>query len=99
MTPARAKDVDWSAHCETCGVPIDAVERPAKVRRMSPTRIQTALAYLSLARTLRKLAHDYKRWAREAEADGNLLNYRHWRDCSDRAWDNARFYLRQARIS
>ena len=60
--------------------------------------MSTALSYLSLSRTLRRLAHDYKRMALEDEQAGNLERYRLFRGYSDRAWRNAKFYLNQARI-
>lgn len=37
-----------------------------------------SLAFLSLARTQRRLAGEYRRWAREAEADGKLEQYRRY---------------------
>lgn len=33
-------------------------------------------AFFSLAKTQRRLAGEYRMWAREAEASGNLANYR-----------------------
>ena len=64
----------------------------------SPIRQQRARDYLSLAKTLREIAHSHKRSALRAEADGFLKSYRFFRQASDRAWRNAKYYLNQARI-
>lgn len=38
--------------------------------------LEVSAAFLSLAKTQRRLAGEYRKWAREAEAEGNLTNYR-----------------------
>lgn len=47
----------------------------------------------------RRRAHEYKRWAMEAEAAGNLSTYRHYRRQSDRSWRLAWSALREARLN
>ena len=53
-------------------------------------------AFASLALTLRKHAHSYKKWAEEAEAKGDLEDYRRWRSQSDKSWRGAKRYLELA---
>ena len=47
----------------------------------------------------RHRAHEYKRWAMEAEAEGNLSTYRHWKAQSDKSWRAAWAALREARLN
>jgi hypothetical protein len=47
----------------------------------------------------RRRAHQYKHWALEAEAEGNLPTYRHFRQQSDRSWRLAWAALREARLN
>ncbi len=64
--------------------------------RSIPTR--DAAAYLSLAKTMRRLAHSARREALKWEADGNLKNYIAMRHECDRLWGSAKFYLLHAKI-
>jgi len=54
-------------------------------------------AFLSLAKTQRRLAHEYRRWAQEDEAAGRLARCRKYRAESERLWQAAKFHLRHAR--
>jgi len=54
--------------------------------------------WLAHARGNRRRAHEYKRWAKEYEAQGNLPRYRHYRQQSDRSWRAAWDALRSAKI-
>jgi hypothetical protein len=54
--------------------------------------------WLMHAKGNRRRAHDYKRWALEAEAAGNLSTYRHFRKQSDRSWKAAWDALASAKI-
>jgi hypothetical protein len=54
--------------------------------------------WLDHARGNRRRAHEYKRWAKEAEATGNLSSYQHYRRQSDRSWRLAWSALREARL-
>lgn len=71
-----------------------AVERESGDRR---PRSATVVALLSLSHTQRRLAHQYKNWALEAERAGKLLDYRKWKVESDRCWSGALWHLHQAR--
>lgn len=53
-------------------------------------------AYASLALTMRRQAHQYRRWALEAEQGGKLEEYRRWRDEANEYWSRAKAYLRTA---
>lgn len=53
-------------------------------------------AFLSLSRTQRRLAHQYRRWALEDAAAGNLDRYRKNRAEAERLWKSAKFHLRRA---
>ncbi len=64
----------------------------------SPIPTRDAAAYLSLARTMRRLAHSARREALKWEADGNLKNYIAMRHECDRLWGSAKFYLLHAKI-
>jgi hypothetical protein len=55
--------------------------------------------WLDHARGNRRRAHEYKRWAKEAEAEGNLSTYRHWRKQSDKSWRAAWKALQEARLN
>lgn len=61
-------------------------------------RQQRAADYFSLSQTLRRIAHDYRRWALEDEKSGNLERYRKYRKSSDDAWQNSLWYLSRARL-
>lgn len=51
----------------------------------------------SLSQTRRRIAHEYKRWALEAETNGNLPEYRRCRKESDRLWHSAKWALDMAK--
>lgn len=46
--------------------------------------------WLAHAQGCRRRAHEYRRWALEYEAAGNLEKYRRYRKQSDRQWRMAR---------
>lgn len=46
----------------------------------------------------RRRAHEYKRWAAEAEGAGNLKTYRYFRRQAERSWRMAWNALANARI-
>lgn len=54
--------------------------------------------WLMHAKGNRRRAHEYRRWARESEAAGNLSSYRHYRRQSDRSWRAAWEALRNAKL-
>lgn len=54
--------------------------------------------WLMHAKGNRRRAHEYKRWAAEAESAGNLKTYRHFRRQAERSWQMARSALANARI-
>lgn len=58
----------------------------------------TATNFLTLAKTQKRLAHDYRRWALEDEATGNLPRYRRHRAESNRLWRDSKKHLAKARI-
>jgi hypothetical protein len=60
---------------------------------------QRMVDWMLHARGNRRRAHEYKRWAKEAEAEGNLSTYRHWRKQSDKSWRAAWDALANARIA
>jgi hypothetical protein len=73
----------------------------AAPRQMPPPmcpREKRAADYFSLSQTLRRLSHEYHRWASEYELAGNLERYRKYRQSADSAWDNAKWYLDRARL-
>jgi hypothetical protein len=53
-------------------------------------------AFFSLAMSQRRHAHEYRRWALEAEKAGNVLGYETWRKESDQQWRGAWWALRKA---
>jgi hypothetical protein len=55
--------------------------------------------WLLHAKGCRRRAFEYKRWAKEAEAEGNLSTYRHWRKQSDKSWRAAWDALQEARLN
>ena len=61
-------------------------------------RQRTVAALFASSQTLRRIAHEHKRSALEAERDGYLKSYRWYRDLSNRAWRKAKRDLQQARI-
>ncbi|TWG90362.1 hypothetical protein L598_000700001190 [Mesorhizobium sp. J18] len=54
--------------------------------------------FLSLAKTQRRFAHQYRRWALEDEAAGKADRSRKYRAESQRLWEAAKFYLARARM-
>jgi hypothetical protein len=54
-------------------------------------------AFLSLAKTQKRLSWTYYKWALEAELAGNLVDYRRYRATSDRYRREARDHLEIAR--
>ena len=60
-------------------------------------RVAERDAFLSLALTMRRSAHRYRQWAREAEARGDLDGYRHCTKEAERCWRSAKWNLRIAR--
>lgn len=73
-----------NAHARLTGTPV------------KPLLTETGKAMLSLAKTLKRIAHEYKREALEWEAKGNLKFYRECRAASTEAWRKAWFYLDHA---
>lgn len=57
----------------------------------------TRAALLSLARTQRRLSHQYRAWAREDERAGKLDAYRRDKAEADRLWADAKWNLQFAR--
>jgi hypothetical protein len=60
------------------------------------TLVADMQAFFSLAMGERRRAHAYRRWALEAEAAGNLLGFRTWREASDQQWKSAKWAIRKA---
>ena len=54
--------------------------------------------WLLHAQGCRRRAWEYKRWALEYEADGNLTRYRQYREQSDRSWRMAKRALADAKL-
>jgi hypothetical protein len=61
-------------------------------------RDNRAADYFSLSQTLRRISHEYRRWASEDEINGRLERYRQYQKSADAAWDNAKWYLGRARL-
>lgn len=59
----------------------------------------TRAALLSLARTQRRLSHQYRTWAREDERAGKLDAYRRDTAEADRLRKDARWHLQRARTA
>jgi hypothetical protein len=55
-------------------------------------------ALVSLALAQRRHAQDYRRWAREAEAAGNLDRFRHYAKLARESFRGARFHIEHARM-
>jgi hypothetical protein len=55
-------------------------------------------AFLSLAKTQKRLSWTYFKWALEAEHAGNLVDYRRYRATSDRYRRDAHAHIRHARL-
>jgi hypothetical protein len=60
-------------------------------------RAAIAAAAIRACHGCRRRAHEYKRWAFEAEAKADIENYRKWRAESDRQWKRAWQQLNTAR--
>jgi hypothetical protein len=56
-----------------------------------------ALAWISLAKTQRRISHRYRRWAAEAEQRGNLERYRYYKAKANELWSEAKGHLKLAR--
>jgi hypothetical protein len=54
-------------------------------------------AFLSLSLTQRRLAHEYKRWAIQDEAEGFAELYRRHKAEANRLWKSAKWNLQAAR--
>jgi hypothetical protein len=71
-------------------------------QEVSPVRMETMAAeraaFLSLAKTQKRLSWTYYRWAIEAERDGNLVDYRRYRATSDQMRRDAHAHIRHARL-
>lgn len=59
----------------------------------------TRAAFLSLARTQRRLSHQYRAWARQDEHAGKLEAYRRNTREADRLRSDARWHVQQARTA
>lgn len=64
---------------------------------LARTPSSESLAAYNAARTFKRLAHGYKRWALEAENAGNLDRYKHYRKEAERLWKSARQHIIFAR--
>ena len=71
----------------------------ARFPAIKPPLTETGKAFLNLARTLRRHAHEYKREALGYEASGNLKLYRECRSASTEAWRKARWYCFHASLN
>lgn len=60
---------------------------------MTPERVSSLF---SLARTRRRISHGYSQWAQEAEANGNLEEYRRCLDEASKFWCSAKWALDMA---
>lgn len=63
------------------------------MRFVTADRVAERNAFLSLALTMRRNAHRYRGWAREAEARGDLPGYRHCTKEAERCWRSAKWNL------
>ena len=54
--------------------------------------------FLSLAKTQRRIAHQYRRWALADEAAGKAERGRKYRAEYQRLWDAAKWHLARARM-
>ncbi len=61
------------------------------------TRFAEGKAFLSLAKKQRVISGQYRIWAREAEAEGNLDSYRRYKDEARRTFRAAKWHLAEAR--
>ena len=86
----RHIDIDRDAF-ESLGSILTRDVLPEARRRM-------AADWVAHAQGNRRRAHDYRRWAVEAEQAGNLAQYRHYRRQSDRSWRAAWKALDEARL-
>lgn len=70
---------------------------PAKISKREANALKQRADLFSLSQTLRRLAHEYKRWALADEAEGFLDHYRRHKAESTRLWRAAKWYLQAAR--
>lgn len=61
-------------------------------------RYSRMIDWLAHARGCKRRAHEYKRWALEDEAAGNLGRYQHYRKQSDYSWRQAWNAIRSAKL-
>jgi len=66
---------------------------------VKPPLTEAGKAMLSLAKTLKRHAHAYKREALEYEVAGDLKRYRECRSASTEAWRKARWYAFHAGLN
>lgn len=66
-----------------------------RVAKVSPPPLEDYLIY---AMGCRRRAHEYKRFALEAEAEGNLERYRRYRNWANEQWRSAKRAIWDARL-
>lgn len=59
--------------------------------------VSAAAAFLSLAKSQRRIAGQYRQWAREAEAEGNATHYQRYAPMARETFRAAKEHLSQAR--
>lgn len=70
---------------------------PANIDARTISLARERSAFFSLSQTQRRFAHEYKRWAKAAEAEGDLERYRRFRAESNRLWNEAIWHLQAAK--
>ena len=70
---------------------------PANISQREANAARQSAAFFSLSQTQRRLAHRYKRWALEDEAEGFLELYRSHKAECNRLWQSAKWNLQAAR--
>lgn len=60
---------------------------------MNGRHAENCRAYLSLALTMRRISHQYRGWARDAERKGNLAEFTRWSAEADKCWQSAKINL------
>lgn len=69
----------------------------ALVQTAETRRRNEGLAFLSLAKTQRRLAGEYRKWAREAEAAGKTEQFNKYAAEARRLWRDTKWHLQTAR--
>jgi len=69
----------------------------ALVQTAETKRRNEGLAWFSLAKSQRRMAGEYRQWAREAEAAGNLGQFRKYAGEARRLFRDAKWHLQTAR--